>query len=111
MLTASLLLSQCDRPEEPVPPAKLLPREQLVGLLVDMHITEARVEAARLQQDSARVLYRQEAKALYWRHGTDEETFKESMRYYAIHGKDLEEIYGTVVDSISMRQAKIQPAP
>ncbi|GAB3840114.1 DUF4296 domain-containing protein [Hymenobacter jeollabukensis] len=101
---APVLLSQCDRPEEQVPPVKLLPREQMVSLLVDMHITEARVEASRLPHDSARVLFREQAKAVYWRHETDEATFRENMRYYATHGKDLEEIYATVVDSIQARQ-------
>lgn len=106
-LATTLLLTQCDRPDDPAPPAKLLPRDEMVRLLIDLHLTEARVEAARMQPDSARVLFRQQAKDLYQRHHTDETTFEESMRYYAIHGKDLEEIYGTVVDSISMRQAQL----
>ncbi|RAK63516.1 DUF4296 domain-containing protein [Hymenobacter edaphi] len=108
---APVLLSQCERPEEQVPPAKLLPRAQLVSLLVDMHVTEARVEASRLPHDSARALFREQVKGVYWRHDTDEAAFRESMRYYATHGKDLEEIYATVVDSISMRQAKLPPTP
>ena len=101
---APVLLSQCERPEEQVPPAKLLPQAQMVSLLVDLHVTEARVEASRLPHDSARVLYREQAKSVYWRHNTDEQAFRESMRYYATHGKDLEEIYTTVVDSIQARQ-------
>lgn len=102
-----LLLTQCDRPEEAPPPAKLLPRDQLVSLLVDLHVLEARVEASRLPTDSAHVLYRQQVKDVYWRHDTDEETFKQSINYYASHGKDLENIYTIVVDSIAMRQFRV----
>lgn len=108
-LATLLLTTQCDRPDEPVPPARLLPREQMVSVLVDLHVTESRVEATRLPPDSARVLFRELSKPLYARHQTDEATFRQSLNYYAIHGKDLEEIYGIVVDSISMRQVNLQP--
>ncbi|OON68580.1 DUF4296 domain-containing protein [Hymenobacter sp. CRA2] len=104
---ATLLFSQCDRPEDPTPPAKLLPRGQMVELLVDMHLTEARVEASRLPPDSAHVLYRQQAREIFWRHSTDEATFKQSLQYYGVHGKDLEEIYGAVVDSLGVRELKL----
>lgn len=110
-LAAPLLLTQCDRPEEPTPPAQLLPRERLVGLLIDLHIAESRVEASGLPPDSARALYRQQTKDLYWRHETDEPTLRQSITYYAIHGKDLEEIYAAVTDSLAARQARWKPAP
>ena len=103
-----LLTTQCDHPDEPVPPAKLMSREQLISLLVDLHITESRVEASRLPPDSAKVLFRELSKPLYGRHQADEQTFRQSMDYYAVHGKDLEEIYAGVVDSIAARQAKLQ---
>lgn len=110
LLLATLLFSQCDRPEEPVPPANLLPREQMVRVLVDLHLTEARVEGAGLTPDSARALYKQQAKGLYSRYKTNEATFQQSLKYYAIHGKDLEEIYTTVVDSLGVRETKLSGA-
>jgi Domain of unknown function (DUF4296) len=110
-LASTLLLTQCDRPDDAVPPAGLLPREQMVSLLIDLHLTEARVEASRLRPDSAQVLYRQEVKKLYWRHNTKPDVFQASMRYYAVHGKDLEQIYAQVVDSLNVQQGKLQPAP
>lgn len=107
-LATLLLTTQCAKTDEPVPPANLLPREQMISVLVDLHITESRVETSRLTPDSARVLFRQVSKQLYERHQTTEEAFQQSLRYYAVHGKDLEEIYGSVVDSIAVRQVNLQ---
>jgi hypothetical protein len=107
LVPAALLLSHCGRPEEPTPPAQLLPREKMVGLLADIHVLEAQVEASRISPDSSRVLFTQQVKSIYKRYNTDEATLKQSMEYYAIHGKDLEEIYGIVVDTLSMREVRM----
>lgn len=107
-LTAlTLLVTACQKPEEvPVPP-RLLPREKMVSLLIELHLLEARTEAAALPQDSARALFRQAQKDVYWRHEIDDSTFVQSYRYYAVHDKDLDDIYAVVVDSLSLREVKL----
>ena len=113
-LVVSLLLSGlvagCQTPEEVLPPQPLLPREQLVTLLADLHTLEARVETAGLHPDSARALYLQQQKALFWRREVTDSLFQQSYRYYASHGKDLDEIYGLVIDTLALRQVRINPA-
>lgn len=113
-LVVSLLLSGwlsgCQTPEEVPPPQPLLPREQLVSLLADLHTLEARVETAGLNPDSARALYLQQQKALFWRREVTDSLFQQSYRYYASHGKDLDEIYGLVIDTLALRQVRIGPA-
>lgn len=108
---ASLLLAlpACQRPEEPLRPADLLSKEQLVPLLADLHVLEARVEGSRLSMDSARALYQSEQKNLLWKRGTTDSTFLRSYRYYGIHGKDLDEIYGGVIDTLKLRESKFGP--
>ncbi|AYA35903.1 DUF4296 domain-containing protein [Hymenobacter oligotrophus] len=107
MLLNTLLFSQCDRPEEPGRPAQLLPRDRMVRILVDLHLTEARVENAGTSPDTARAMFNRESVALYRRHNTTEAVFRQSMQYYAVHGKDLDEIYGVVIDSINAREVKL----
>ncbi|WBA43621.1 DUF4296 domain-containing protein [Hymenobacter canadensis] len=114
LLVVSVLLSGlmagCQTPEEVLPPQPLLPREQLVSLLADLHTLEARVETAGLNPDSARALYLQQQKALFWRREVTDSLFQQSYRYYASHDKDLDEIYGLVIDTLALRQVKIGPA-
>ena len=111
LLLAPLLLAlpACQRPEEPPRPADLLTKEQLVPLLADLHILEARVESSRLSPDSSRALYQAEQKNTLWKREITDSAFQRSYRYYGIHGKDLDDIYGAVIDTLKHRQDHFGP--
>ena len=79
----------------------------MVPLLADLHLLEARVENSRLANDSARALFLAEQKTLFWKYEVTDSTFQRSCRYYGIHGKDLDEIYGAVIDTLKARQYKL----
>ncbi|KAA9327125.1 DUF4296 domain-containing protein [Hymenobacter busanensis] len=102
------LFSQCGRPEDPTPPANLLPRDKMVSMLIDVHLLESRVGAANLMQDSATALFDQQLQELYWRQEVSPEVFRASYEYYAIHDKDLEELYKVVIDSLEQREFRLQ---
>ena len=112
MLLPPLLLAlpACQRPEEPLRPANLLTKEQLVPIIADLHVLEARVEGSRLSPDSSRALYLAEQKAMLRKRGVTDSVFQRSYRYYGIHGKDLDEIYGAVIDTLGRREARFAPA-
>ena len=105
-----LVLPACQRPEEPPKPADLVAREKMISLLADLHVLEARVESSRLQADSARSLYLSQQKALLRKSQVTDSAFQRSYRYYGIHGKDLDEIYKAVIDTLSLREKKLDPA-
>ena len=109
LAAALLLLPACQRPEEPTPPADLVPREKMVTLLADTHLLEAQVESTHLSPDSARALYLSQQKDLLWRAEVSDSAFQRSYRYYAIHGKDLDEIYGAVIDTLTSREKRFAP--
>jgi hypothetical protein len=102
-----LFAAACQRPEEPARPAQLLTKEQMVVLLADLHVLEAQVENSRLSNDSARALYLAQQKELIWRREIDDSVFYRSYRYYSIHGKDLDEIYNVVLDTLSQREYRL----
>ncbi|WP_426060142.1 DUF4296 domain-containing protein [Hymenobacter sp. B1770] len=111
MLTPLLLaLPACQRPEEAPQPADLIPREKMIRLLADLHVLEARVESSQLQPDSARALFLAEHKNLLWRTQVTDSAFQRSYRYYGIHGKDLDEIYKAVIDTLGLREQKLDSA-
>ncbi len=111
LLLAPLLLAgpACQRPEEPPRPADLLPQERLIPLLADLHLLEARVENSHLSPDSARALFASQQKALLWQREVTDSAFHRSYRYYSIHGKDLDDIYGAVIDTLRGREKKLAP--
>ncbi|TGE28032.1 DUF4296 domain-containing protein [Hymenobacter metallicola] len=110
-LILSALLTSCQRPEEAAPPANLLPKEKMVQMLVELHVNESRVQGSGLRADSAQALFNQLQKDMLWRHDVSDSTFWQSYRYYAVHDKDLDEMYGIVLDSIAMRKVRLQTLP
>lgn len=86
----------------------------MAGLLVELHTLEARIDATGLPMDSARAMYVQQQKSLLWRYQVTDSSFQQSYRYYAVHGKDLDEIYGVVIDTLGLREVRqggTQPGP
>lgn len=94
-------------------PADLLPRARLVPLLADLHVLEARLENSRLSLDSSRALFGQEQRRLLRRHQVSDSAFHRSYRYYSVHGKDLDELYAAVLDTLARRRQRLggKPAP
>ena len=117
VLGAGLLLAaaSCGRPEQVLPPTKLLSKEELTSLLIEFHLLESRIESSRLPPDSARALFNSQHALVLARHhlAPADSTFERSYRYYAMHGKDLDEIYAVIIDSLTARQKKMggQPQP
>nr|WP_279592407.1 MULTISPECIES: DUF4296 domain-containing protein [Hymenobacter] len=93
-----------------VPPAQLLSKEQMRGILIDLHILEARIESGRLSTDSARALYNEQQRLVLQQHQVTDSVFQQSYRYYAIHDKDLDGIYGEIIDSLAAREKKLEEA-
>ncbi len=110
LLPLLLALPACQTPEAPPLPPNLVPKEKMIPLLADLHMLEARVESSRMTNDSARALFVAEQKTLFWKHEVTDSTFRRSYRYYGIHGKDLDEIYGAVIDTLKKRQATLSAA-
>ena len=106
-----LALPACQRPEEPPRPADLVPKEKIVQLVADLHVLEARVENSRLSGDSSRALYLANQKEIFWKNEVTDSAFQRSYRYYSIHGKDLDEIYGAAIDTLGRRELRLAPAP
>ena len=104
-------LSACQRPEDPPRPATLLSKDQMVRLLIDLHLLEARIDASRLGVDTARALYVRHQRTFLRRAQTTDSAFQQSYRYYGVHGKDLDDIYQAVIDSLGSKERQMGGVP
>ena len=77
----------------------------MINYLIDLHIAEAAVQNLRLKVDSAKVVFAAKEKLLLKHHHITDSVFINSYNYYLQNPVKLEEIYGAVVDSISLRQS------
>jgi hypothetical protein len=114
LLGAGLLLATaCDRPELVPPPPNLLSKEELTSLLIRLHVLEARIESSRLAPDSARALFLHQRRQIlgHYKLAEADSAFERSYHYYSIHGKDLDEIYAAIIDSLAAREKKMGGNP
>lgn len=82
-------------------------------MLVRLHLLESRVETSHLSPDSARALYQSLERVIFQKYGITpaDSSFQRSYRYYAVHDKDLDEIYAVVIDSLTIADKKAGGAP
>ncbi len=86
-------------------PKDILPKSVMTSLLIEKHISETRAASQSLTADSAKALYDALQNIVYKKHQVDSAKFNRSFRYYSEHVEDLDQIYATIVDSLSLREA------
>ncbi len=107
----ALVLAGC-APEAGAPPAPpdLLPPAELVTLLADLHVAEARAQHAARAADTVQALYQQQEEQILRHRRVTTGQFQRSFAYYAARPAELELIYATLTDTLAMRQVRLRSA-
>jgi len=100
LFSASAIFS-CDTEERP---EDILSEREMINILVDFHLTEAKLKALKLNRDSSENLFSMLDDEVYEKYGIDDTAYLNSYRYYLDRPQQLNEIYAAVVDSLSFRQ-------
>ena len=88
-----------------VKPENLLSESEMVGVLIDIHITESALSIKNFNRDSSLTLYSYYKAEIFKEHQISEEQFKDSYEYYCKHSKEFDHIYEIVIDSIAVKEA------
>lgn len=84
-------------------PAQLLTKDQMVAFLVDLHLAEAKISYAGVgRADSTEQMFRNYEAYLFEKHNITDSVYYQSYEYYLAHMEQLDEIYASVVDSLSV---------
>jgi hypothetical protein len=98
-----LLLTACIRDEKP--PQHVLTKEQMIDILVDIHLAEAKANRISLRSyDSIQAYYKKLERDVYQKHQVDSVVYRKSFAYYMDHIKHMDEIYAAVVDSLNVKE-------
>jgi hypothetical protein len=103
-----LSFSCIDKDKRTTPPENLLTRKQMIGILTDMHIAEAKTSAARLPHDSSTAFFQHLQDQIMDKYNTDTAQYKSSYKWYAENVKQMDEIYAAVVDSLGARESTVR---
>jgi len=95
--------------QSPKPPPGTLTEDQMINILIDIHVAEAKANSASLRsQDSVAVYYKVLEREVFKKHGVDSVKYYSSYRYYMQHLKQMDQIYAAVVDSLSLRENSVK---
>lgn len=103
ILTIGLLVTGCKK--EPLPPG-VLTKEEYASFLVDVYLAEARVSALSLPRDSAELYYLPLKEKILGKQGLSDSVVTRTYQYYIDHPQELEEVYNSVVDTLSLREQR-----
>ncbi len=106
ILIASLF--SCKQEQKETAP---LSRDQMVSLMMEIYLAEARTATVPVGKDSAYRLFIPHQDSLMHRMGIKDSTLRASYSYYLKHPADLEAIYDAIIDSLSLREQRLREAP
>lgn len=98
-----LIFVNCSKKKQELPP-NVLTRDQMVRVLIDVHILEAKIKKLYLPRDTSQVVYNHYEKMLFQDLNISSEQYAESTAYYVDHLELMKGIYDEVVDSLLARQ-------
>ena len=89
-------------------PDKLLPKQKMVEMLIDIHILESEIQNLRLSKDSSQLLYNTFEREIFENSGVDKDLYRTSFAYYLEEVEDMEEIYEIVIDSLNFMEKSLK---
>ena len=100
----AIVLLSCEKKDGMEKPEWLLEKDKMIGFLIDLHLTEARLTRLGVKRDSTQKLFDAYEKQLFDKHEIDDSIYYKSYNYYLENVKEMKEIYVAVVDSLNVRE-------
>ncbi len=94
--------------EESEMPASVLPMNEMVNMMIDVHLLESTISSENLLRDSGMVLNNLYKKDVYRKYKITDSIYKINFDYYSSHPALLDKVYESVVDSLSLREERMK---
>jgi hypothetical protein len=99
-----LLLGACSNGNQKTP-AGVIPKDQMISVLTDVHLVEAATTFKSMGGESPKDYAGPQYESVFQLHRTNRAQFVKSLKYYTSEPKELEEMYDEVITELSKRQA------
>lgn len=108
VFVAIMTLVQCKGEQRP---ADLLNKDEMVNLLVELYLSEAKVSLAGIPRDSAKKLFSPYDESVAASRGITDSTLKTSYNYYLQRPEEMEKILDAVIDTLNLREQRASDNP
>lgn len=88
------------------PPQGVLSEDEMVSVLVDIHMAEGFVQSLSIPYDSSRKLYPVLEKEIFEKHGITDSIYIVSLKYYLRDAAKMEAFYERTIDSLAVREKR-----
>lgn len=86
----------------------VLSESQMVSILLDIYGAESDLADLRLKRDTAMAIFKTYEGFIFEQYGINREQYKKSLAYYYDHSDLLENIYDSMIDSLTLQESKIK---
>ncbi|MDX2190736.1 MAG: DUF4296 domain-containing protein [Bacteroidota bacterium] len=86
-------------------PDNLIKEDEMVEILIRIHLSEAKSSHSYMAPDSALMVYANLEDSIFARYKTNKKDFETSYAYYLKNIDKMDQIYMRVVDSLALREA------
>jgi hypothetical protein len=107
LLFISCLAITCCKRTEDIPEG-ILKQNQMMPVMLDIYLAESQLTELRLDRDTTASIFDTYEGVIFERHNVDHEQYKKSLTYYYDHTKQLEIIYEAMLDTLTIRDAKLK---
>ena len=104
---AIVVLASCSKEERP---EGIIPHDQMIPILIDVYISEGRVNSINLKRDSSLQLFEVVEEEIFKKHNVTDSSYRRSMIYYYDNPIEMEQIYEVVLDSLNLREQRMNAA-
>ena len=103
-----IALIQCKEEQKP---AGIMNEEEMVDLLVELYLAEAKISLTGIRRDSANKLFLPYEEAIIAARGITDSTLNKNYDYYFQHPDELEHILDAVMDTLNLREQRASDKP
>lgn len=92
-------------------PKEVLTQAQLSALMVEVYLAESKLDAIAKPKDTTIKYFMPFEEKLLQRLGISDSVLKKTYNYYLANPKELEQVYDSVIDTLTLREQKVHLAP
>lgn len=107
LFLSCFFLFSCSQKQQAERPAYLINKDEMVKIMVDMHLVETAANLKVYPPDSAQQLYQNNFASIFLTHGVTQEKYDSSLFYYATQTNQMNIIYDQVLESLSELESEV----
>ena len=108
LLFTLLATTSCQEKKKAVSP---LSRDEMVNLMMEIYLAEARASLVPAARDSSYRLFVAYQDSILQRRSVSDTTLRKAYAYYLEHPAELEAIYDAIIDSLSLKEQLLRGSP